>query len=70
MEFRFNPGKSLEIQGKYFDRNYNNNNNNNKRFYSLFCYKYSTFHKQNQVVLLCREMDFPAHISVYALAFG
>ena len=26
--------------------------------------------KQNQVVLLCREMDFPAHISVYALAFG
>ena len=53
------------------DKNNNNNNNNNKRFYSLFfvtCIARSI--NRTKFVLLCREMDFPAHIIVYALAFG
>ena len=39
-------------------------------FILCFVTSIARFIKQNQVVVLCREMDFPAHISVYALAFG
>ena len=52
------------------DNNNNNNNNNNKRFYSLILLHYLFLKRSNSLFLLCREMDFLAHLSVYTLVFG